>query len=219
LIRDTLISGNVAPYGLAGLLVSQQVLHLENSTIANNQSINENSGFGHALSIGYFSEATVQHVTIAFNDTGDTSTSASAAVQIGPDAQVSFDNTLIVHNTNASDDPEFGQMARHGTATVSGRHNLLTHLPTNLFNGTSLNNQVDTNPGVKALADNGGRNKTVALQADSPAVDTGIQLLDFEFDQRGPGFPRLFGTSPDIGAFEFGPMELGDRIFSDQFEQ
>lgn len=218
LIRDTLISGNVAPYGLAGLLVGKQVFYLENSTIADNQSINEGSGSGHALSIGYLSEASVQHVTIAFNETGDTSDSSSAAVQIGPDAQVSFDNTLIVHNTNASDDPEFSQIARHGTATVSGRHNLVTHLPTNLFNGVNLNNQVETNPRVMALADNGGRNRTVALQADSPAIDAGIELLDIEFDQRGPGFPRVFGAGPDIGAFELGPMELGDEIFSDRFE-
>lgn len=217
-ITDTLISNNVAQDGLAGLFVSEQVIGLFNSTIANNQSISGKSGFGHALSIGLSSEATVQHVTIAFNDSGGLSPTSSPAVQIGPDVQVAFDNTLIALNSNASGETQFSQISRHDTATVSGRHNLLSHLPVDLFNGTDLNNQVETSPGIKALTDNGGRSRTVALQPDSPAVDTGIWLLGFEFDQRGPGFPRIYGDDPDIGAFEFGPMDLGDEIFSDRFE-
>ncbi len=57
------------------------------------------------------------------------------------------------------------------------------------------------------LDDNGGPTETHALLADSPAIDQGIpapflDALDLEFDQRGPGFPRVVGAAVDVGAFE-----------------
>ncbi|TVQ28656.1 MAG: hypothetical protein EA370_16320 [Wenzhouxiangella sp.] len=217
-IRNTLISGNVTQSGLAGLAVSDQALYLANSTIAENQSIVADSGYGHALAISYLSDATVQHVTIAFNESGGTSTTGASAVRIGVNAEVRFGNTLIANNTDASGNLENSQITRHDTAKVTGRHNLVTHLPPDLFNEIDLNNQVVADPGIAPLADNGGRSRTVALLADSPAIDAGMLTLGIDFDQRGPGFPRLFGESQDIGAFEFGPNELGDVIFNDRFE-
>jgi len=63
-----------------------------------------------------------------------------------------------------------------------------------------------TDPGLNALADNGGPTKTMSLKATSPAIDAGPNpVATFpgnQFDQRGPGFARIaFGRS-DIGAFE-----------------
>ncbi|ELS00203.1 right-handed parallel beta-helix repeat-containing protein, partial [Gloeocapsa sp. PCC 73106] len=60
-----------------------------------------------------------------------------------------------------------------------------------------------TAPGLEALADNGGPTLTHALQADSPAVNNGINALippGVTTDQRGN--PRIIGPRVDIGAFE-----------------
>ncbi|HEY1141475.1 MAG TPA: choice-of-anchor Q domain-containing protein [Lysobacter sp.] len=59
-----------------------------------------------------------------------------------------------------------------------------------------------TDPRLAPLAENGGPTRTHLPLADSLAIDRGINLLNREFDQRGPGFPRVKGAGPDIGAVE-----------------
>ena len=50
-----------------------------------------------------------------------------------------------------------------------------------------------------------GPTQTQALPASSPAIDAGNNSLvpaGVTNDQRGPGFPRIFNGTVDIGAFE-----------------
>lgn len=61
---------------------------------------------------------------------------------------------------------------------------------------------ISANPRISPLADNGGRTRTHALWAGSPAVDMGNDNAGLEFDQRGPGFARVKGARADIGAYE-----------------
>ena len=67
-----------------------------------------------------------------------------------------------------------------------------------------------------SLADNGGPTLTHSPLPGSPVLNAGDP--DFEpppeFDQRGPGFPRLLGSRVDLGAVE-ADFEL---IFSDRFQ-
>lgn len=63
------------------------------------------------------------------------------------------------------------------------------------------------------LADHGGPTFTHALQPASLAINGGTNLPNATLDQRGPSFPRVVGSSPDIGAFEFNP----DIIFVNGF--
>ena len=61
-------------------------------------------------------------------------------------------------------------------------------------------------PGLIALADNGGATMTMALQSDSVALDAGPDPVPTfpgsSFDQRGTPFARVSGSRSDIGAFE-----------------
>jgi hypothetical protein len=57
-------------------------------------------------------------------------------------------------------------------------------------------------PLLGPLQDNGGPTQTMALRFGSPAIDRGSNPLNLATDQRGPGFPRVFGVQPDMGAFE-----------------
>src|SRR5262249_46215256 len=64
-------------------------------------------------------------------------------------------------------------------------------------------------PRLGPLADNGGPTLTYAPLSGSPALNAGSKALAVDeennpllFDQRGPGFPRIYGGTVDIGAFE-----------------
>jgi hypothetical protein len=57
-------------------------------------------------------------------------------------------------------------------------------------------------PLLGPLANNGGPTQTHALLQGSPAIDAGANSSGAAFDQRGSSYPRSYGASPDIGAFE-----------------
>ena len=68
------------------------------------------------------------------------------------------------------------------------------------------------------LADNGGRSMTVALLPGSPGIDMGNNTLitspPFDvppfFDQRGPGYDRIFNDTVDVGALETQALSEGE---------
>jgi hypothetical protein len=70
----------------------------------------------------------------------------------------------------------------------------------NLELGKSCVFDIDADPEVAALADNGGPTKTMALTAGSPAIDAGDDAACPATDQRG--VPRPQGPHCDIGAYE-----------------
>jgi hypothetical protein len=64
----------------------------------------------------------------------------------------------------------------------------------------SADNPID--PLLGPLADNGGPTLTHALLPGSPAIDAGNNAYATDWDQRGPGYPRIVNGVIDIGAFE-----------------
>src|SRR6266481_7010530 len=66
---------------------------------------------------------------------------------------------------------------------------------------TGPGDQINTNPMLGLLQNNGGTTFTHALLVGSPAIDAGRP----EFDQRGPEFNRVVNGRIDIGAFEVQP--------------
>jgi hypothetical protein len=60
-------------------------------------------------------------------------------------------------------------------------------------------------PLLGPLQDNSGPTITHALLPGSPAIDAGNNAYATEFDQRGPGYPRIVSGTIDIGAFEVQP--------------
>src|SRR6266498_4006578 len=69
---------------------------------------------------------------------------------------------------------------------------------------TGLGDQINTDPMLGALQDNGGPTFTHALLPGSPAIDTGDPNFTPPpfYDQRGPGFDRVVNGRIDIGSFE-----------------
>src|SRR5690606_23632283 len=72
--------------------------------------------------------------------------------------------------------------------------------------GTDGGGNLDQNPLLGPLADNGGDTLTHALLSGSPATDTGGAAVCPATDQRGA--PRPQGAGCDIGAYEAGSAEM-----------
>jgi predicted outer membrane repeat protein len=68
--------------------------------------------------------------------------------------------------------------------------------------GGNLPFQPHANLKLGALADNGGPTLTHVPSADSPLVNAGSNPAALVNDQRGAGFPRIFGLAADIGSVE-----------------
>jgi hypothetical protein len=64
--------------------------------------------------------------------------------------------------------------------------------------------QINTDPLLGPLQDNGGPTFTRALLPGSPAIDAGDPNFTPppSYDQRGPGFPRVVNGRIDVGSFE-----------------
>jgi hypothetical protein len=69
---------------------------------------------------------------------------------------------------------------------------------------TGPGDQINTDPMLGPLQDNGGPTFTHALLSGSPAIDTGDPnfIPPPLYDQRGPGFDRVVNGRIDIGSFE-----------------
>lgn len=103
-------------------------------------------------------------------------------------------------------------LAGNSASTAADMNGLLNSLGHNLigigdggmgFTDTDLVGTAASplDPELGALQDNGGPTPTMALLPSSPAIDTGA-LTDSEWDQRGPGYPRMVKGATDIGAYE-----------------
>jgi predicted outer membrane repeat protein len=66
--------------------------------------------------------------------------------------------------------------------------------------GSDIGNNIDSNPLLSGLADNGGETETMALKWGSPAIDTGEDGTCQADDQRGVHRPQ--GNHCDMGALE-----------------
>jgi hypothetical protein len=69
-------------------------------------------------------------------------------------------------------------------------------------------NIIGSDPLLEPLADNGGSTQTMALDADSPAIDAGTNTGCPATDQRGVARPQE--NSCDIGAYE---AQSGDTVY------
>jgi hypothetical protein len=67
---------------------------------------------------------------------------------------------------------------------------------------TGSSNLIGGDPRLGPLANNGGHTQTHAVLPGSPALDAGDNTGAPQWDQRGPGFPRIVNGTIDIGAFE-----------------
>jgi len=182
-------------------------LSLIQSTFHDNSSTTS----GGAISVDLNSSATLLHATLSGNESPN-----GGGIIVDTGGTVDLKNSLIVGNTStsANDDLE-GAFTSDGSNFIGD-----PGTATGLGSDATLNSTSTTLPEViSPIAEsNRGLGRTFSLPPGSPALDTGLNANiptdsgDFDndgdfsenipFDQRGAGFPRVFNTTVDIGAYE-----------------
>ena len=197
LIQNSTISGNQAK-NVAGLVFeaynNSPTALMINSTLSGNVAT-YGAPFGGAYTA---IPLTISNSTLAFNTGGACS---------GLDA---YNTPVVLHSSILADNAST-DLCVSGTATVNGENNLINNA--NIVPADTIRDCPQLGP----LADNGGVTLTHLLRSTSPAIDTGSNGTAAAYDQRGMGFPRVFGAASDIGAVEW-QGGVGDSLFNSGFE-
>ncbi len=188
-IERSTINDNFA-IRFAGGLTQEGNLELVNSTISGNWTEQDDGG---GLRVRQVTSVNIENSTITGNHAGSHGGGISFIDNALPSTLVS---SIVAGNTSP-----------FGGADINSAMPLALSGSTNLIvaNNSNANVPADTinaDPRLFPLADNGGRTRTHALAADSPAINQGSNPRASETDQRGSGFPRESGGRTDIGAYE-----------------
>ncbi|QSJ14074.1 cadherin-like domain-containing protein [Nostoc sp. UHCC 0702] len=192
-VINSTISGNTATFG--GGIASNGTLTVTNSTISGNTAGLFGGGIVAAGAV------TLTGSTIT-NNTADSDNDGSG----NGGGIASFGGTITAQNTIIAGNFDTGNEAPDVFGNIAGdANNLIGTLAGASGTIGTLSDIVNPNPGLAALANNGGPTQTHALLEGSAAVNAGNNALipsTVTTDQRGAGFPRIIGGTVDIGAYE-----------------
>ena len=188
-ISNTTLSNNSAGYDAGAILNiadTKGTATLSNCTISGNSAPNYGGGINNVAGL------TITNSTFAFN-----SASAGGGIANGNPVTVSIGNTVF----------QTGKVGENIYNCCGGTINSHGYNLSNDNGGGYLNgpgDQINTNPLLGPLQENGGPSLTHALSPGSPALDTGDPSFTPPpfYDQRGPGFDRVVNGRIDIGSFE-----------------
>lgn len=216
-INSSTVSDNSATHGAGicndGRMKGATLLQISNTTLSNNSAGDD---AGALLNIADTKgTATLSNCTISGNS------AQSYGGGVNNIAGLTLSNTTFSGNSAT-----FGGSIANGNATVSIENTVLNAGNTggNIVNDTGTvisrgynvssddaggyltgpGDQINTDPLLGVLQDNGGPTSTHALLPGSPAIDSGDPTFTPPpfYDQRGPGFDRVVNGRIDIGSFE-----------------
>ena len=209
ILTDVTFSNNFASEGGGGMLVGSGgiLTTLTNVTFNNNSTPMNGGGIANAS----HSHLILTNVTFSNNTAGISGGGifTGGVLNVGGGGTVSLLNATLSSNTANSNGSavynENGTINVHnsilyGTSgeEISGAANVTYSIVQGGYTGTG---NIDADPLLGPLQDNGGFTQTMALGAGSPAIDSGDDTNCPEFDQRGVARPQ--GSHCDIGAYEF----------------
>ncbi len=177
------LSGNHAA-GFGGAISGGGAFDLNTSTFSGNSC---GAGGGAIHSEGALN---LINSTVAYNES-----SADAGGLDNYSGSLTMINTIL--SNNAASGGSGQDAVNAGIIDGSSEYNIVSN--NTGFGLTGLGNQLDVDPLLDLLADNGGLTQTHALLCGSPAIDAGIPNANSYFDQRD----EVRSLFPDIGAYEF----------------
>jgi CSLREA domain-containing protein len=198
-VTNTTFAGNNAPNGFGGAIFNQgggtvgapgaAMMVLTNCTLSGNSAGNS---FGGAIYNAGLQPGTGSTTLTNCTLTGNSATHGGIFnFNLGSSVE------LILRNTILKTGPAGANLVNSGGTITSQGHNLSNDNGGGFLTG--VNDQINTEPQLGALASNGGPTQTHALLAVSPAINTGNDALAPPVDQRGYGRNGI----SDKGAFEF----------------
>ena len=197
-ITDSIVSGNGAGGGKnnwpgsGGGIEACGTVTISNSTISGNSVSGRDfkePGFGGGI-------YAVGTVTISNSTLSD-----NLVLNYGNGGCIWNGETVEIGNTILNSGQPDNIFSSFGTVTSNG-YNLSSDNGGGYLNGPG--DQINTDPLLGPLQDNGGPTLTYALLPGSPAIDAGDPNFTPPpwYDQRGPDFWRLRNGHVDIGSFE-----------------
>ncbi|HET6564303.1 MAG TPA: choice-of-anchor Q domain-containing protein [Xanthomonadales bacterium] len=184
---DSTLTGNASGFGGA-IYVFGGVVELVNSTLSGNSATTSGGGM---WTTG--ATVTMHQTTISGNS------SPSGAGILSSDSGTSFTlaNSVLANSSGGGADCRNFE----GSFTLLGVNLIENQGDCGIPSGAELIEGTD--PLLGPLGDNGGLTHTLLPSVDSPLRNAGVNGLATEtYDQRGPGFARIFGGTVDLGAVE-----------------
>src|SRR6516164_7534743 len=182
-MNNSTVSGN----SVLGIF-NEEILTVTNSTISGN--FGRSGGGIYEYIVDFLGRLTINNSTISGN---------SALEGGGIYEYPSGRGTAVVRNTIIAGNMALNEPDLYGNLSSQG-HNLIGN--TDGGSGFDDTDLLNVDPMLGPLQDNGGPTQTMALQCGSPAIDAGDNTDALDWDQRGPGFPRIVNGIIDIGAYE-----------------
>jgi hypothetical protein len=203
--NGNLAAGSSSQGGFGGAISfepgsSPSTLTITNSTLNRNRA-GGLSAFGGAIDWepGSGSSGTLRQVTLAGNSIPTKNQGGGIWVQ---DAPLTIENSIVSGNTG-------GGVVDNCTSSSGG---VVTAKGHNIELGKTCGFDINANPLLLTLANNGGPTQTMGLALHSPAKDRADPAFCPKTDQRGAARPDDAGTPCDIGAFESLAPPHGTRI-------
>ncbi|QEH39161.1 RTX-I toxin determinant A from serotypes 1/9 [Aquisphaera giovannonii] len=188
------VSGDRAGSGPGGGIINYAAMTVRNCTVAGNSAGFQGGGLFNVSG----ASLTITNSTVVGNS------AARGGGGLSDTGTTTLNNTIVAGNSGGD-----------VLGSVGGRNNLIGDAASagDMVNGVA-GNIVGVDPKLGPLAYNGGQTQTMALLANSPALDAGdSSLISATTDQRGA--VRVKDKSVDIGAFEAGPSVLVVDTLSD----
>lgn len=186
LARDTFSGNNAAGTAGGGAIDNDAVVNVTDSTFTGNTAGTNGGG-----AVQNFGTATISWSTLS----GNSSPFGANLHNFTTGSPLTVSDSIVANGLGG------GTNCGGSPAVVDGGHNIDDGVSCGF--STASQSQNNTNPDLGALASNGGPTQTMALPANSPAVDAvpvSVSGCARSTDQRGVSRPQ--GPACDIGAYE-----------------
>ena len=132
---------------------------------------------------------------------GNSTFSSNSGINIYNETVFGQPASIVIGSTVLNASPSQPNIFNNGIISSNG-YNILNDDGGGYFNGPG--DQINTDPMLGPLQDNGGPTLTHALLPGSPAINAGDPNFTPPplYDQRGPGFDRIVSGRIDKGSFE-----------------
>ncbi len=189
-ITNSTVEGNTSN-GTGGGIKNSATLTITNSTITGNTASSNQSGRGGGIFSDFSATVTITHSTFS----GNGADGSGGGINLG-------NGTLHLGNTVLKAGLLGANLVNISGVVISHGYNLSSDNGGGFLNAAG--DQINTDPMLGPLQNNGGPTFTHELLSGSPAINAGDPNFTSppSHDQRGPGYPRVLGGRIDIGSFE-----------------
>ena len=211
-ITNSTISNNQADQSGGGI-ENGGTLTINSSTISGNGAIGGHDGQPWGQGGGISGNVTFSNSTLSGNyaslsggGLNGTGTISNSTLSDNDGGGISVSGTLEIGNTVLNAGTSGPNISNNGGMVVSHGYNVSSDDAAGYLTGPG--DQINTDPMLGPLQDNGGPTSTHALLPGSPAIDTGDPNFTPPplYDQRDSPFVRVFNNRIDVGSFEVQPQ-------------